>query len=72
MVVGGGHSGMMRDLYGGVLGGWVLARCGSYLFQSFPGFSLGISGGPPCPPSGTATLTVRFNRHVQAFAPGDA
>ena len=59
MVVGGGHGGMMRDLYGGV-------------FQSFPGFSLGISGGPPCPPSGTATLTVRFNRHVQAFAPGDA
>lgn len=34
MVVGGGHSGMMR--YGGVLGGWIVARIFSILFQGSP------------------------------------
>ena len=41
MVVGGGHSGMMR--YDAVWWcSWGVDR-GSYLFHSFPGFSLGIS-----------------------------
>ena len=34
MVVGGGHSGMMR--YGDVLGGWIVARIFSILFQGSP------------------------------------